>query len=225
MWYYVPEAIFTFMILARCLISVMATVQRQPGCDCFRAAALYTESGRPPGPVLPLVSRLPKYLGQMHGVLLVGYPVLGLVCYWKFGCNKFRGDHLALLWICSFLFWGLQSSHWICRIYFRDLMLILLQRMNALEQAGVMEDVEPERPPVDVSPYMSPITATMCQQTPECPVCTDLFVEGESVAHLTCGHFFHGVCAATWLRRVPSCPVCRRHVVVEPISAQGPTPC
>lgn len=43
-----------------------------------------------------------------------------------------------------------------------------------------------------------------------CPICTELFKEGESVKELICKHLYHPICIDKWMERQPNCPVCRK---------------
>lgn len=211
------------MVLVRCLVSVIATLQKRPGCDCFRAAALYIEAGHPVGPHLPAISRIPRYIGHINGILAVGFGLAAVLGTSRFSAAiPLRTEGLLLLCFASMLFSATQRTHWICESYFQVLRIILVRRMTELEGLGEMTDVEPDRPPVDVSPYRNQIAEDARQRIPECPICTDAFTEGETIARLPCEHIFHEGCLATWLRQVPSCPFCRQHVHVLPLASESP---
>ena len=42
----------------------------------------------------------------------------------------------------------------------------------------------------------------MVSRAVECPVCKDVFAEGEEVRKMPCEHSFHPPCITTWLKQV-----------------------
>eukprot|EP00931_Biecheleriopsis_adriatica_P022684 TRINITY_DN14510_c0_g2_i1.p1 TRINITY_DN14510_c0_g2~~TRINITY_DN14510_c0_g2_i1.p1 ORF type:complete len:383 (+),score=88.21 TRINITY_DN14510_c0_g2_i1:95-1150(+) len=46
-------------------------------------------------------------------------------------------------------------------------------------------------------------------ESPECSICLDDLVIGESALRLPCGHLFHEECVKDWLKKSNECPVCR----------------
>ena len=82
------------------------------------------------------------------------------------------------------------------------------QQARAREVADVvMRAVEPAPLPQDGSD--------------QCVICTDVFIDGDLVAYLSCSHRFHVPCLDTWVataverNREATCPCCRQPVDVE----------
>ncbi|KAG2486365.1 hypothetical protein HYH03_014946 [Edaphochlamys debaryana] len=71
-------------------------------------------------------------------------------------------------------------------------------------------------PPTTPPPPPRPLLHPVCGAA-ECVVCAEAFAEGEAVAVLPCGHYFHDGCIRRWLLGFSgACPVCR-----QPVGAQG----
>ena len=55
---------------------------------------------------------------------------------------------------------------------------------------------------------------TASGEQPECCLCMEAFIEGESVRQLPCDHFFHLACIDRWFAartfQIRSCPLCKR---------------
>lgn len=45
--------------------------------------------------------------------------------------------------------------------------------------------------------------------TDTCPICHELFKEGENVSELQCSHTFHQDCINRWGKLKDNCPICR----------------
>jgi hypothetical protein len=50
-----------------------------------------------------------------------------------------------------------------------------------------------------------------------CPVCQDVFVEGEQYMRMPCKHAFHADCLMPWLKEHHTCPTCRHELPQEPV--------
>ena len=50
----------------------------------------------------------------------------------------------------------------------------------------------------------------------KCPICMCEFAPEEELRKLTCPHYFHADCIATWLAESKKCPVCKEEVGMEP---------
>ncbi|CAE8602268.1 unnamed protein product, partial [Polarella glacialis] len=46
-------------------------------------------------------------------------------------------------------------------------------------------------------------------ESPECSVCLDELVIGETALRVPCGHLYHEDCIQGWLKKSNECPVCR----------------
>lgn len=46
----------------------------------------------------------------------------------------------------------------------------------------------------------------------ECVVCLEEFLDGDEVAYMPCGHFYHYGCIVKWLETSHFCPLCRYHM-------------
>ncbi|KAL1914482.1 uncharacterized protein VTP21DRAFT_8865 [Calcarisporiella thermophila] len=53
------------------------------------------------------------------------------------------------------------------------------------------------------------ITAAQVAKGVECPVCQEVYTEGEKVLKLPCEHVYHGECIREWLKINNTCPICR----------------
>jgi hypothetical protein len=55
------------------------------------------------------------------------------------------------------------------------------------------------------------------QMPPSCAVCLEDFGEGgvddKLITRLPCLHYFHGHCAAPWVKTHPTCPLCREQIM------------
>ncbi len=50
-------------------------------------------------------------------------------------------------------------------------------------------------------------------QTAECPICRDDTPVGTEVVVLPCNHWFHQICAESWLKEHDTCPNCRAGIM------------
>ena len=62
---------------------------------------------------------------------------------------------------------------------------------------------------VEKKPYAWFIKAKEAVLDGTCTVCMEKFADGDSVAALSCAHFFHQTCVESWLSRFDECPLCR----------------
>jgi hypothetical protein len=209
-WYFIPEAIFGLAMLTRIIVAIVATIRREPGCDCFMSAALYTAVDHRL-PRISVLCRIPRYVSLILLSSSIVGTLVGLVMYCFFEITELRKETLNGLIVLSIFFSSLQLIHFICKIMFNRFMRSMtLHRIDF----GDLEDVAVDRPPVDVSPYRKIVTTQMITTASECPICSDAFRVGENITWLECEHFLHEECAAQWFRRVPSCPLCRTFVTV-----------
>eukprot|EP00045_Choanoeca_perplexa_P006237 m.52942 g.52942 ORF g.52942 m.52942 type:complete len:212 (+) comp13533_c0_seq1:127-762(+) len=44
----------------------------------------------------------------------------------------------------------------------------------------------------------------------ECPVCQEIFADGDECKQLPCNHLFHNDCIQPWLQMKSTCPLCRQ---------------
>ncbi|KAI4298536.1 hypothetical protein L6164_032083 [Bauhinia variegata] len=49
----------------------------------------------------------------------------------------------------------------------------------------------------------------------DCGICLEVFVDGDELICLPCGHRFHSGCLVPWVRRCGDCPFCRSSIVVK----------
>lgn len=208
-WYFVPEALFFTILVVRIIVSILSTRFKLPGCTCFYAAALYIDAQVPVSPQQSLLSKIPRFLSA-------AYLIPALLCVGLSFMEEMQPPRKMLAFVlvalASFLA-TVQHSHYVCHQFYRKLLVVWLARGG---EPTHLEDVIVHHQPVDVSPYRTILTEEMRTSTTECPICSDPFQDG-NVSLLPCEHFYHEVCAETWLRRVPSCPLCRRSVVVTPL--------
>lgn len=57
--------------------------------------------------------------------------------------------------------------------------------------------------------------ARFSQGEQRCPICLEMYEQGELLNRLRCGHFFHINCLARWMRRAAQCPLCRESCADE----------
>lgn len=216
-WYFIPEIIFATAISTRVIVSILASIKKKPGCDCFQAAALYVDAGVSIPAVPVLLSRCPRFFGYfmitfsiLGGMIMLGGQVFSIG-------KSLRIGALNSLVLGAFLLGYLQISHFICRIYYARLMNAwLLRRIDQLPMMD-LEDVVVQRPRVDLSTFQTRLTVLMHASSADCVICSEAFTLDEQVTLLPCAHFFHQTCAEAWLCRVSSCPLCRRPVSLSPL--------
>ena len=65
---------------------------------------------------------------------------------------------------------------------------------------------------VDALPRVR-MTERLLREHPKCPICLDAFKRGGSAVRTPCNHYFHLVCARTWLQEHHNtCPICRQAI-------------
>lgn len=217
-WYFIPELIFGLIIGGRILAAIITSHKKLPGCTCMKATFMYRIGSGvfyPDGPQ-SLWVRFPVALGRLCGMYSFACFLSATIFYLgKLGIVKARYDNLIILGLLSMLLFGLQVTHYVCLIYFNQLVLEALHiRLTYLEESlpEGLEDVVVQRGPADVSAYLTLMTENMYLIHAECPICADYLEVNTEVVKLPCAHVFHTQCAAAWLGSNPTCPICRTAV-------------
>ena len=58
-------------------------------------------------------------------------------------------------------------------------------------------------------------------ETVECSICMNDYVEGEVLSELPCGHLFHQACVNRWLPIKETCPLCRHDITQQADAPPG----
>lgn len=201
-WYFIPEAIFVVLVVARIILAVK---QRKVGCNCFREFLASLEEGRYEGGL---------FMGLAHSieifpVLFILYmcaTVIGCVFYHTWiGVPNLRQETLRELAAYAGFLGMMGHGHQFCLPYYRRL---LIQWVLCSQDIGTLEELLMGYLPVNVTPYL-----ISTENKDECSICTDEMANQR--CKLPCGHAFHALCVEKWLRRVHSCPLCRQPVVLK----------
>lgn len=213
LWYLIPEAIFVALLLLWMGTAVVAAYRKEPGCSCYRAVALYLDSGAAVNLAPRLLRRIPVFIGRafLSLFLVTFFPSIYFVAAQR---TDLRARLMFLVCTSSGLYGLMQHGHSVCSLYYYYAILQLNSRQmqESFESGG--REIR-DQGPVDMTPFRKRITELERAREENCAICTDGFAPNEAVASLPCGHMFHEVCAESWIRRVASCPLCRTAVAVE----------
>ena len=60
----------------------------------------------------------------------------------------------------------------------------------------------------ELSDTLEPLTLALNNNESTCAICIEVFVKGDEVIRLDCGHMYHHKCVAEWVKYRPTCPMC-----------------
>lgn len=226
MWYFIPETFFVALMALRMGVAILTVYWQLPGCNCVRASALYQIGSNityPEGRV-PFCVRLPPILCSVAGVFCLVVLLISLVAKITTQTSALRIDNLVALGLMSFLLFAIQSTHYVCLIYYNGMLVEGMQTRVMVAVSSIpeqLEDVVVMQGPADVSAYKVTLTESMQANYANCPICSEALEVGLEVVKLPCTHVFHEVCSAVWIGNNPSCPICRSTVSVPYM--QGPS--
>ncbi len=109
---------------------------------------------------------------------------------------------VALTSIHGFILCCMSCS---CCFYTCRVLVEISQNASEIEygEGATLEDIE--QLPVISFP------AEVIQES-SCPICLELYVDGDQLRLLPCKHYFHQACADPWFQRQKECPLCKHPI-------------